>query len=328
MDLERYYFSIYINSLYIYSLYKTVLPKTDKKLYNVVLNKLKAQKNRTYNQHFSSEITLKSVSEREVARIFEEELNFYRSLEVAKKDFQKTYNITLKEIFKLIDFKSKGYLDYESLYNFMGRLKVLFNKDEYWALLRRIAVNLDNKIEYEELVYAISPNEPYEYPAFREKFQWTDPLDKALEFGFIESHTEFKDFDKRRRPLSYLGSSLRQKGRIFIDKDPFGKEKKNFIYDQSYHKEYHNYKAKYIEPSKDLSYLYKKSNVGVKGVDDFFEDYYMYLNDREKSEEFFNKYGKRYTYQNGLDSFRKKNLEYQEQMLVDTYRYNLSKFKH
>ena len=304
-------------------MYKTILPKTDKNLYSAVLNKAKIEKARTYNQHFSSEITLRSVSEREVARIFEEELEFYRAIEKIKKDFRQSYTITLRELFKLIDFRSKGFLDFESLQNFMTRLKVLFSKDEFWALLRRIAVNLDNKLEYQELVFAIFPNEPYEYPAFREKFQSEDALQKASEFGFVETN-ELKNFDKRRRPLTFLGSSFRVKNSLGFVKDPLSQERKNFIYDQSYHKEYHNYKAKFVEPSKNLSYQYRKPNLGIRGLDDFFGDYYMYLSDREKGEEFFNKYGKRYTYENSLNEGQKKKLEGEEKNMVDTFRYTLS----
>lgn len=289
------------------------------------MNKAKIEKSRTYNQHFSSEITLRSVSEREVAKIFEEELNFYRSIEKVKKDFRQNHSITLRELFKLIDYRSKGYLDFESLENFMTRLKVLFSKDEFWALLRRIAVNLDNKLEYQELVFAIFPNEPYEYPAFREKFHSENALEKAKEFGFVEPN-ELRNFDKRKKPLTFLGSG-REKNTLKFINDPLTQERKNFIYDQSYHLEYHNYKAKFIEPSKNLKYQHKKSNLGIRGMDDFFGDYYMYLSDRENSEEVFNKYGKRYTYVNALDDTQKKTMEYEDKTLVDTFRYTLNNFK-
>lgn len=288
------------------------------------MNKNIHEKMRAYNQHFSSEATLKSVSEREVARIFEEELYYYRSIEKLKKDFQKTHPITLRDLFKLIDYRKKRYLDFESLSGFMARIKVLFNKDEFWALLRRIAINLDTQIESQELIYALFPNEPYEYPAFREKFHFVNALEKAQEFGYTSTH-EFNNFGTMKKPLSYKGSSLRQQSSLKFLKDPLSSERKNFIYDQSYHKHYHDYKATFIEPSKDLSYNYQKKTLGIRGMDDFFGDYYYYLNDREKSEEFFNKYGKRYVYENSLETVEKKITEPQDKVLVDTFRYTINK---
>jgi hypothetical protein len=40
--------------------------------------------------------------------------------------------------------------------------------------------------------------------------------------------------------------------------------------------------------------------IGPQYHDNFFSDYYLYLEERNKLEHYYNKYGKRYTYDNPL----------------------------
>lgn len=258
------------------------------------------------------------MSEREIARLLSEELRFYRDLEKLKRDFQENHAISLRELFKLIDFKEKGYLDYESLYNFIAKLKVLFTKDEYFALLRRIAVNLDNKIEYQELVHAVFPNEPYDYPAFRrETSGFRDIFSKPREFGYEISEETLKFQGKSR-----LFAVSRGKSPDFTG-FPRDLQRKHYIYDESYHKELHDYRAKYVAPAKNATNLAKsRKNKGVcaKSLDDCFEDYLFYLRDREKTEEFFNKYGKRYAFRDNLREKPSEKLAIAQKLNAEAFR--------
>ena len=49
----------------------------------------------------------------------------------------------------------------------MEKIKVQFTYDEFKAFLTRTTVDFDTNLDYQELVNAIMPLEPYAYPAFR-----------------------------------------------------------------------------------------------------------------------------------------------------------------
>ena len=56
----------------------------------------------------------------------------------------------------------------------------------------------------------------------------------------------------------------------------------------------------YFDPNKNFKE--KKNEVrGLQYHDDFFEDYYKYLYERTRSEYFYNKFGKRYVYENPME---------------------------
>lgn len=234
----------------------------------------------------------------------------------------------MRELFKIIDFKAKGFLDYESLCSFFTKLQVLFTKHEFFALLRRIAVNLDNKIECEELVYAVFPNEPCDYPAFRgHGSQKLDISEKPREFGF-----EICEKPLGLRHALFLKKEngfLKEKNRLLAG----NLQKKHYIYDESYHKELHDYRAKYVEPAKTQAIVAKsRENRGfrAKNLEDFFEDYLFYLRDREKTEEFFNKYGKRYAFldkQQETAVSQREALRKDQQICVDVFRMELNSKK-
>lgn len=66
-----------------------------------------------YKKHLVSEIESQNFSEREVARIMEKEVGFYRDLEKLRKKIQKDHNLSVHEIFKRIDVGNRNFIDFE-----------------------------------------------------------------------------------------------------------------------------------------------------------------------------------------------------------------------
>jgi hypothetical protein len=73
-----------------------------------------------------------------------------------------------------------------------------------------------------------------------------------------------------------------------------------YFYDKDYFNELKQYRATYFDPNKDYKFTYQEDSRGPQYHDHFFEDYYQYLHERNKSEYFYNKFGKRYTYENPM----------------------------
>lgn len=68
-----------------------------------------------------------------------------------------------------------------------------------------------------------------------------------------------------------------------------------YFYDKNYYNDLKQYKTNYFEPNKE-SKKKVSSGVGPQYHDNFFMDYYMYLEERNKMEQYYNRFGKRYTF--------------------------------
>ena len=116
----------------------------------------------------------------------------------------------------------------------MKKNGVGFTKDEYLALLRRISVNYDDKMNYTEFVYGILPHEPYSYPSFSKPFNTSEIFEylskKTQEFGVKVTPKD---------PLLYNKSQLHQSTPFsysFVDHfNPFEKGRNRYIYDKVKH---------------------------------------------------------------------------------------------
>lgn len=66
-----------------------------------------------YKKHLVSEKESLNFSEREVARLMEKEVGFYRDLEKLRKKIQKEHNVSIHEIFRRIDVNDRNFIDFE-----------------------------------------------------------------------------------------------------------------------------------------------------------------------------------------------------------------------
>lgn len=174
----------------------------------------------------------------------------------------------------------------------------MYTKEEYIAFLRRIAMDDDDKVDYQEFVNAILPKEPYSFPAFRNNFDKGNIYDyilkKAKRFNLkVEFGEDFVVGDLKE-PLETNKFSFRK---IY---NPFVVGRNNYFYDKGYMGQLKDYKVQFINPCQEKEAFSKEGGKGISGHDYFFHDFYQHFYEKEKDEEFFNKYGKRYYYDDSL----------------------------
>jgi len=74
----------------------------------------------------------------------------------------------------------------------------------------------------------------------------------------------------------------------------------NYFYDKNYYNELREYQTTYFEPNKEVRKKCQRDMVGPQYHDHFFGDYYLYLQERSKIEHYYNKFGKRYAFENQI----------------------------
>ena len=81
-----------------------------------------------------------------------------------------------------------------------------------------------------------------------------------------------------------------------------GTQTNKYFYDKNYYNQLRQYKTSFFDPNKDIKKKYQNETnmFGPQYHDHFFSDYYMYLDERNKTEHYYNKFGKRYTFENPI----------------------------
>ncbi len=101
------------------SFLKTILPQTNNSLAQQALNNQISpaiqtnSSNQPFKKHLVSEKESLNFSEREVAKIFEKEVEGYRELEQLRKKMQDEYDVSVFEILRRIDLDGKNAIDFE-----------------------------------------------------------------------------------------------------------------------------------------------------------------------------------------------------------------------
>lgn len=72
-----------------------------------------------------------------------------------------------------------------------------------------------------------------------------------------------------------------------------------YFYDKNYYNELRQYKTTFFDPNK-RKYTNQNELIGPQYHDHFFSEYYLYLDERNKTEHYYNKFGKRYTFENPI----------------------------
>ena len=78
----------------------------------------------TYQKHYLSAEQVLEYSEQEIATFFEEEIKFLREIESLRKEFFNEFGRTVYEIFRAVDYKENGFIDYETLMGFLHKYKI------------------------------------------------------------------------------------------------------------------------------------------------------------------------------------------------------------
>lgn len=86
-----------------------------------------------------------------------------------KEEFIKKYGYTFKNVISSIDREMKGNLAFDSLLRFIHDHGVEFSIEEYQGLCRKIRAKHTESISFKEMLRALSPFEPLNFPTYRKQ---------------------------------------------------------------------------------------------------------------------------------------------------------------
>ncbi|KRW99026.1 hypothetical protein PPERSA_11627 [Pseudocohnilembus persalinus] len=275
------------------SLIEQCLPSTNQTMREYAINRKEIKRNQKVQQ-YQSEIMVGAFSECKVAELLGEELKFYRELEELKSEFKQKYNLTTNQIYSIVNSENSNEINFEVLKNFLKKTGHDFSVDEYQAFLWKTTNDMDSKLDFDELINAIVPKEPYDYPSYRKEFDGFQNkvafINKAHEFEVKVSPYSFGKVPPKERvnPRDYH-YPLRN---VY---DPYKNGKDAYFNDKGYLAQQKDYKTIYFNPNKDYSFTYKnEGNKGVRYHDSFYDKFYNYMYDQDRNEKYFNKFGKRF----------------------------------
>ena len=113
----------------------------------------------------SVEIQLTSLLEKEVA--------MHRRVEKLKQELEVRYDYSPKAAFKSVDDINYGYIDASSLKRFLKNAKYLPSDRELAAIIRRLDLDADARLNYEEFCDGIRSVEPYSKMIVRDNLKHT-----------------------------------------------------------------------------------------------------------------------------------------------------------
>lgn len=93
-----------------------------------------------------------------LARLFEEELRYFRSAADDRIQLINSIDFSALNCFKALDDNSQGYLDFESVDGFLRDLGMPIGEAEIDGLFRRVDTDKDRRISYSEFVDAVTPS--------------------------------------------------------------------------------------------------------------------------------------------------------------------------
>lgn len=103
--------------------------------------------------------------ESELAVMLEYEIMFHLKLEQMKLDLSNIEDYKLRRLFKMVDAHGKKYIDSGAVRRYLQNMGHQVLPEEVKAIIRRLDIDGDQKINYNEFVESISPVSPDFIPA-------------------------------------------------------------------------------------------------------------------------------------------------------------------
>lgn len=94
--------------------------------------------------------------ESSLSRLLEMEIIYHLRLEQLKLDLEEIEDYNIKRLFKMVDSQRLRYLDYGSIKSFLMRMGHIVQPKEVSCIIRRLDIDGDNRISFDEFVEAIS----------------------------------------------------------------------------------------------------------------------------------------------------------------------------
>ncbi len=106
---------------------------------------------------------------REIAKIFEKEIEYYRAIEQLREEFVRVYGFQFNAVITHIDREAKGIISIDKLVKFIQQNGVDFSREEFEAICRKVRAKDQQYLSYKELMRAFSPFEPLNFPTYRKQ---------------------------------------------------------------------------------------------------------------------------------------------------------------
>jgi len=97
--------------------------------------------------------------EQELSNLINQEVEFFRASEEIRKELEKRYDFSTYGCFRAIDDKNEGDINPDNLRQFFKNNGYYPTEDEVIAIVRRLDVDADCKISYEEFSEGIKTQE-------------------------------------------------------------------------------------------------------------------------------------------------------------------------
>ena len=95
-----------------------------------------------------------------LARLLDKELSLQRRLELSRRDLALRYDFTTVATFAVLDYPSTSFISRDKLYDFLRRNGKIVYEDHIDAILRRMDVDGDERLNYSEFSDYIRTKEP------------------------------------------------------------------------------------------------------------------------------------------------------------------------
>jgi hypothetical protein len=103
---------------------------------------------------------LSSRIEFELSRLFEKEIHHHVKIENEKRELERQADFNSVACFCSIDSKRNGFIDFDSLKDFVKKYNQKVNGSDINAILRRMNTDEDFKIDFREFCTYICPKVP------------------------------------------------------------------------------------------------------------------------------------------------------------------------
>ena len=123
--------------------------------------KLRADVTQRPNYYVGPEDHLARAVESDICRLFIREIHMQHRIEKLKQEISLCYDFTPEDGFKCIDDFNYGYIDFSNLKRFLKRNGNIPANKELAAIIRRLDLDADSKLNKNEWCHGIAPTEPY-----------------------------------------------------------------------------------------------------------------------------------------------------------------------
>ncbi len=100
---------------------------------------------------------LPTIVEKELVTLFEREIHYHTKTEMIKQELQRRYDWNPRSAFECIDSLRIGSVDHRSVNSFLRVNGYYATESELVTIIRRLDIDADQKITYDEFVEAVRP---------------------------------------------------------------------------------------------------------------------------------------------------------------------------